>query len=218
LANEDMEESQDDGYSSPMRDGNSIPSGGYAAANASGRGHHSHKSGKELSRAFSTKFVSNKDSMKEKEGKTEKALETKLQIEEEKNQDKTSFIEHIRLKTKRFLSSTFIGKAYTHTMLFLSVVSCVEFIYQTYLTPHWTFERRELRVLTVFEMTMSTMFGFDWLLSFFIADRKLAFFGRYVPFDQLSSVCFGSAFSLLRVQLLFDGGSADSDSHLGILL
>jgi hypothetical protein len=141
------------------------------------------KSGKsdKISKAFSSRFVtSTKESVKDKDGNTEKALENKLQIEEQASQDKTSLTERIRLRTKRFLSSSVIGRSYTHLMLMLSVVSCLEFIYQTYLTTHLNFENVELAAFTIFEMVMSGMFAFDWLLSFFIADHKLAFIGRYL--------------------------------------
>jgi hypothetical protein len=105
----------------------------------------------------------------------DKAVENRIAIEEEHERDRISVIEIIRIRLKRFLTTSSVGKAYTQAMILLSVLSCLEFIYQTYLSKHLAIERSQLKTLTIFELFVSSLFTIDWVLSFFIADRKVPF-------------------------------------------
>lgn len=49
--------------------------------------------------------------------------------------EKTPLMEVIRLRVKKYIATTFIGRTYVNVLLILSVVSCVQYIFQTYLDP-----------------------------------------------------------------------------------
>lgn len=48
--------------------------------------------------------------------------------------ERQSIMESIRLKVKKYLAASYVGKTYENTLLLLSVLSCFQYIYQTYLT------------------------------------------------------------------------------------
>ena len=113
-------------------------------------------------------------------------VENKVNVEEAK--EKYSQMELLRLKVKKFLTSSWAGKTYSQIMLFLSVISCLEFIYQTYLTPRLAFERTETYYLSLFELAMAGLFALDWMLSFFIADHKIMFMSSFYSMVDLLTV------------------------------
>ena len=54
--------------------------------------------------------------------------------------EKQSVIESIRLKVKKYLAASYVGKVYENALLLLSVLSCFQYIYQTYLTGDGPFQ------------------------------------------------------------------------------
>ena len=81
-------------------------------------------------------------------------------------------IEITRLRTKKFLSGHFVGRTYQETLLYLSVLSAMQYIYSTYVG--------ENPLLDSIEVAMAVLFCFDWVLSFFTADHKIEFVTRFV--------------------------------------
>lgn len=106
------------------------------------------------------------------------SLDSKMSAE--KGEEKVNRLEELRLRTKKFMTSSFFGRGYTQIMLILSILSCVEFIYQTYLNPNKPYMALQMYYFEFVEMGLSGLFACDWILAFFIADHKVAFFMRYL--------------------------------------
>lgn len=69
-----------------------------------------------------------------------KTLDSRLKLAASKAHDedadeKVTMMEAIRVETKKFMASSWFGRIYDRTLLYLSVLSCLEFIFQTYLHP-----------------------------------------------------------------------------------
>lgn len=70
------------------------------------------------------------------------------------------------------------GLYYENVLLLMSVFSCCEYIYELYLNDSDPREHEVLVVLHIVELVLASLFTFDWLLSFFLADHKLIFCTR----------------------------------------
>lgn len=95
-----------------------------------------------------------------------------------------SRLENLRVTTKKFMTSSPFGIAYTNLLLAISIISCFQFIYQTYLndpTPSIS-QQRTLVYFRYIEEVFATIFMFDWILSFFMADHKLKHILRFVEY------------------------------------
>jgi hypothetical protein len=78
--------------------------------------------------------------------------------------------EDSRIKLKKFMSTHAAGHIYNTVLLGLSVLSSIQFIYDTYdKHPH----SQSSYVNTLIEVIFSTIFLFDWCLNFYVADNKV---------------------------------------------
>ena len=77
-------------------------------------------------------------------------------------------IEDIRLRTKKFMAHSLFGNYYENVLLILSVASCFEYIYQTYLIESSAHDTVLMNALTLVEKLLAVVFMFDWMLSFFL--------------------------------------------------
>ena len=109
-------------------------------------------------------------------------------VSAEEDAEKHNDLEVLRLRVKKFMTASWTGKTYSQIMLILSVISCLEFIYQTYLTPRLAFQRRQTYYLSIIELAMSGLFAFDWVLAFFIADHKIMFMSSFYSMVDLLTV------------------------------
>jgi hypothetical protein len=142
---------------------------------------------KESKEGASAKFASESSKLKkdEEEAKQEEVV----------RQSFSHQIELVRIKIKKFLSSHIIGQLYSEMLLYFSIFSTLQFVHSTYVDI--TVVTDTTRVLNIIEMALAALFGFDWLLSFFIADHKLEFVTRYY-----STCDVDYTFSYLLVDLL----------------
>ena len=100
-------------------------------------------------------------------------------------------LELVRLKVKNFMFHSYIGKLYNLAMLFLSIVSCLEFIFTTYLDLNKPDDENLNNLLKIAELFVACLFAFDWILSFFIADQKFLFLSSfYSMVDLMTSFQF----------------------------
>lgn len=90
--------------------------------------------------------------------------------------DESNSFEQLRLKAKKFMNRSAFGKNYENILLGLSVVSSLQYIYQTYLDDSHEKERRLIFILNLIELLFAILFAFDWFLNFVLADHKLIFF------------------------------------------
>ncbi|RYH31492.1 hypothetical protein EON65_02540 [archaeon] len=89
------------------------------------------------------------------------------------HQHNKSFLEELRLRIKKGYTSTRIGKLYQHFQIFVSVMSCIQFVGQTYVKRHNPGAYDGMRAV---EVACASFFFFDWCLNLFITDHFLNFF------------------------------------------
>jgi hypothetical protein len=86
---------------------------------------------------------------------------------------KVDAIEIFRIKVRKFLTQSFVGEIYNVILLFFSVFSMFEHIWQSYLT--YEDNNELLNQLNYVEYALASLFGLDWLLNLFVADHRLVF-------------------------------------------
>jgi len=110
-------------------------------------------------------------------------LRNKITEIEENNEpeDKSkNVMEMIRLQFKDFIYHTVFGRIYAQLMLFISILSSFEYIYQTYLNVAIDDSSgAQADFLSKFEIFIALACGFDWFINFFIADHRGLFVTRY---------------------------------------
>lgn len=115
-----------------------------------------------------------------KNSKADDGLDSKIadQLNVQENERKVDHLEKIRLKTKKFFASSFYGQTYDKFLLVLSILSVMEYIYSTYLHAHKPYQTIQMHYFADWEMALAVTFGMDWMLKFFLADRKITFVTR----------------------------------------
>jgi hypothetical protein len=116
------------------------------------------------------------------------SFDTKLKriaesINVDDNDDQKS-VEQLRLYVKEIVTNSFLGEFYNNVLLVLSIFSCFHYIEQTYLNVNDSFLGSP-----VVELALASIFTWDWFLNCFIADHKVIFFTRCVPWSCLTG-CF----------------------------
>lgn len=88
-------------------------------------------------------------------------------------------VEVYRVKTKAFITNNLIGRIYTSTLIFISAVSCLQYIYETYVEYNQgpTFDLIN-RICSIMELIFACTFLCDWILSFFLAEDRGLFLIR----------------------------------------
>lgn len=102
--------------------------------------------------------------------------------------EKQSLIETIRLKVKKYMAASYVGKTYENILLLLSVLSCFQYIYQTYLTGDGPFQERLVEAFSIVELFLASLFAFDWALSLFVADHKGEHFRSFFSMVDIFTV------------------------------
>ena len=129
----------------------------------------------------------------------------KLQhIEEIEKKYFLAHVEDLRVKIKKSMSTSRLGHAYNNTLLILSVLSGLQFVYESYYRNDIGSEHSKIN--NQLERIFSVIFMFDWCLSYFMADNKIKHFNRFGP--TFLVICFlfvwhGYTLFLIFV-LLFD--------------
>lgn len=80
-----------------------------------------------------TPSVSRSVSMKSLPGGRTVDLSIANLLEREKAEEQTPWLEEVRLKVKKFIATSFFGHLYVNTLLVLSILSCLQYLYSTYL-------------------------------------------------------------------------------------
>ena len=101
-------------------------------------------------------------------------------------ENETPMWEVIRLKLKKLVATTFLGKLYVNILLLLSVLSCGQYIYQTYLDE--VRDHELLAVFSVVELFLAGLFAFDWCLWLFLADHRLEQFLSFFAMVDFATV------------------------------
>jgi hypothetical protein len=96
--------------------------------------------------------------------------------------------ERFRLQIKQYMATSFVGQSYTLVLLIFSMLSPLQFIYQSYLLPTSVNYSSRIQVFNLIEMILAAIFTGDWLLAFFLADHKLSFMSSFFSMVDLMTV------------------------------
>jgi hypothetical protein len=98
---------------------------------------------------------------------------SKIEDREEEEYEK-SVLEVWRLRIKRFLAYSIYGSMYEWSLHVLSILSCLIYIYQTYLSAEEEAgaEIYGVNYLNAIELITAGIFTFDFVLDLFIADHR----------------------------------------------
>ena len=121
------------------------------------------------------KAASDKNAASSSELKLTKML-SKLGDSEESSRDVESIFEswdETRKRIKKRFERSWIGFLYENTLLLMSVVSCLQYIYTSYFDA--LTDTRLIRTSDIVELAFASAFAFDWVLSFCLADHKVMF-------------------------------------------
>lgn len=96
-----------------------------------------------------------------------------------KNEEENDSIEDIRLKAKKFMSHSVLGKIYEKIIIVVSIMSAILYIHETYaLNSHNTHWGQE-KTLEGFDIGFAIIFLLDWCLNMFLADSKVYYFWSF---------------------------------------
>lgn len=93
-------------------------------------------------------------------------------------QEEGMTLEERRLHLKKFMNHSKFGKYYENIIILLSIVSCFEYIYETYLTKSNPGDAAQLVILKIAELVFATIFGLDWALNVFLAEHRILYLTR----------------------------------------
>ena len=101
-------------------------------------------------------------------------------LEKQISEDMSSFLsmEETRVRVKKFMMTSTLGRVYNDALLIISIASSLEFIYLTYLDPIDDKSKSLMLNLNFGEKALAILFMFDWCLNFYMADHKLKFMSR----------------------------------------
>mmetsp|Transcript_23872 Transcript_23872/g.35024 ORF Transcript_23872/g.35024 Transcript_23872/m.35024 type:complete len:1148 (-) Transcript_23872:179-3622(-) len=102
--------------------------------------------------------------------------------------EKTPMMEVIRLKVKKWLAASFFGRIYVYILLILSVLSCAQYIYQTYLNENDPQDKELLNIFALLELFLAALFAFDWCLHLFLADHRWDHFFSFFAMVDFTTV------------------------------
>ena len=87
--------------------------------------------------------------------------------------------ERARFSLDKAIKESVWGQRYEDVLIGLSVLSCFEFIYQSYLSdPRTETTRIQAQATAVLDLFFAGIFGFDWAMKLFLADHRFNFFMR----------------------------------------
>ena len=87
---------------------------------------------------------------------------------------KKDYLETVRIELKKALTNSWFGIYYENFLVMVSVGSCLEYIYNTYIDRASIQHRR----LQFTELGFASAFLLDWTFNFFLADHKLTYVVR----------------------------------------
>ena len=83
-----------------------------------------------------------------------------------------------RINIKKVFAQSRFGRYYENMLILLSIISCFQYIYMTYLHESIEADRRQLSYSEKIELAFASIFGVDWVLSFLLAEHRLLFLSR----------------------------------------
>jgi len=90
-------------------------------------------------------------------------------------ESKTNLFEEFKTDLKKTLAHSPVGKFYENLILLASVLSTLEYIYETYLTYD---PDNQMQYARRIELAFVSLFGLDWCLNLIIADQLFDYLFR----------------------------------------
>eukprot|EP01038_Epipyxis_sp_PR26KG_P016936 gene16936-23250_t len=121
-----------------------------------------------------------------------------------------SKFEQFRLDLKNFLLTSILGHLYEIFMLVISLLSTLQYIYETYLTTSYQ-DQSITAVFVEAELAVACLFLFDWSLNVFIADNKIKHIRSFFSMVDLMTVLpifvlyINTCVSIIEILTIFDG-------------
>jgi hypothetical protein len=103
------------------------------------------------------------------------------EVKSDDDEPDMAFAETVKATLKNFLqTTTWTGKLYEWFFVIVSVISTIEYMYQTYevSNPHNT-DDKQIYYSHRVELAFALLFGFDWLLNLLIVDHYFNYLFRY---------------------------------------
>lgn len=92
--------------------------------------------------------------------------------------DETFNLETLRVNVKKMFAQSLFGRYYENILILLSLISCLQYIYMTYLHESIAEDRLQIRYSEKIELAFASIFGMDWMLSFLLAEHRTLFLSR----------------------------------------
>lgn len=117
-------------------------------------------------RFFSTSFTG---------GLSFKKYSDAIEIERDLRQedDDINIFEEIRIELKKYLAHSRLGFVYENLIMFISVLSSLHYMYQTYLTEENT--KYQYSASQIAELDFAIIFSADWAFNLFLADHRIQY-------------------------------------------
>jgi hypothetical protein len=131
--------------------------------------------------------------------------------------------EDFRISVKKFFTQSEFGRYYENFLIFLSVVSSLEFIYSTYLHRSIEADRKIIEKLEIVELMYAIIFGSDWALGLFLAEHRVIYLTRYLSLSLIFNLLVSFKTLVIKInyfvscsllQFLLHGRSDDLRAHL----
>jgi hypothetical protein len=103
----------------------------------------------------------------------------KATIDEVKhNSEDVDSVDDLRVQLKKYLSNSLTGKVYENFIIFVSILSAGAYIHETYAGDKHNLYWHHMNTLSYVGLICASIFIFDWILNFFLADNKFYYFWR----------------------------------------
>jgi hypothetical protein len=94
------------------------------------------------------------------------------------NSDEVDSVDDLRVQLKKYLSNSLAGKVYENFIIFVSILSAGAYIHETYAGDEHNLYWHHMNTLNYLGLICASIFIFDWILNFFLADNKFYYFWR----------------------------------------
>lgn len=92
------------------------------------------------------------------------------------------------MKLKKWYYISMTGRLYAHVLVVLSILSCFQYIVQTYYNERDEADSKILEWFSIVETVMAFVFFVDWCLMYYIADHKIEFFNSFYSMIDIFTI------------------------------
>ena len=100
-------------------------------------------------------------------------------------EEEHDIFEDARIKVKKFMSESFIGRTYENVLIVVAVFSGLQYIVTTY---SQYLSQDEIGAFQSLEIVLAVVFGWDWFFCLALADRKIDHFTSFYSMIDLLTI------------------------------